>query len=71
MIRSVQLRDTELTRLLLEKGANPDRTDTLAGLSARDYAGRDRRAAAVLAEIEKADAKKKPAQEGRFFGPEG
>ncbi len=71
LIRAVQLRDTELTRVLLLKGADPDLPDTLAGLSARDYASRDRRASAVLAEIKKADTKEKPEPEGRFFGPEG
>ncbi|GAA0476255.1 hypothetical protein GCM10009096_17520 [Parasphingorhabdus litoris] len=71
LIRAVQLRDSEMTRLLLKNGADPDRPDTLAGLSARDYATRDRRAAAILREIEKADAEKKPKSEGRFFGPEG
>lgn len=71
LIRAVQLRDSEMTRLLLKNGADPDRTDTLAGLSARDYATRDRRASAILSEIEKADAEKKPKSEGRFFGPEG
>lgn len=71
LIRAVQFRDAELVRLLLANGADPDRTDTLAGLSARDYAQRDRRAASILAEIEKADADKKPETEGRFFGPEG
>jgi|TARA_R110000822_G_scaffold15907_11_gene54474 uncharacterized protein len=71
LIRAVQFRDTELVRLLLANGANPDRPDTLAGLSARDYAKRDRRAASILAEIEKADADKKPASKERFFGPEG
>ena len=71
LIRAVQLRDAELVRLLLANGANPDRTDTLAGLSARDYAKRDRRAAGILAEIEKADANKKPESKERFFGPEG
>lgn len=71
LIRAVQLRDTELARILLLKGADPDLPDTLAGLSARDYAMRDRRASAVLAEIEKADAKEKPKSEGRFFGPKG
>ena len=71
MIRAVQLRDSEMTRLLLKNGADPDRTDTLAGLSARDYATRDRRASAILAEIEKADKEKKPETTGRFFGPEG
>ncbi|MEO9634274.1 MAG: ankyrin repeat domain-containing protein [Parasphingorhabdus sp.] len=71
LIRAVQLRDAELVRLFLKAGANPDRTDTLAGLSARDYAARDRRAASILAEIEKSDANKEPKTEGRFFGPEG
>tara|TARA_R110000772_G_scaffold59179_2_gene133994 strand:+ start:1159 stop:1815 length:657 start_codon:yes stop_codon:yes gene_type:complete len=70
LIRAVQLHDTEMTRLLLDNGADPDRTDTLAGLSARDYATRDRRAASILAEIEKADEKKKTKSTGRFFGPE-
>ena len=72
LIRAVQLRDAELVRLLLSKGADADMTDTLAGLSARDYAARDRRASGILAEIEKqddtADASK---DSGRFFGPEG
>ena len=71
LIRAVQLRDAELVRLLLANGADPDRTDTLAGKSARDYAKQDRRTAGILAEIEKADADKKPEAEGRFFGPEG
>ena len=55
LIRAVQLRDSELVRLLLANGADPDRTDSLAGKSARDYATLDRRAASILAEIEKAD----------------
>ncbi|MEH6757121.1 MAG: ankyrin repeat domain-containing protein [Parasphingorhabdus sp.] len=71
LIRAVQLLDIEMTRLLLENGADPDRTDTLAGLSARDYATRNRRAAAILAEIQKADKEKKPKSTGKFFGPEG
>jgi ankyrin repeat protein len=71
LIRAVQLRDSELVRLLMANGADPDRPDTLAGLSAREYAKRDRRAASILAEIEKADVDKKPETKGRFFGPEG
>lgn len=71
LIRAVQLRDSEMVRLLLARGADPDRTDTLAGLSARDYAQRDRRAASILAEIERADADKVPETKERFFGPEG
>ena len=71
LIRAVQLRDSELVRVLLLKGADPDLPDTLAGLSARDYAKRDRRASAVLAEIVKSDEKKKPKSQDRFFGPKG
>ncbi|AMO70463.1 ankyrin repeat domain-containing protein [Sphingorhabdus sp. M41] len=71
LILAVHIRDTELVRLLLANGADPDRPDTLAGKSARDYAKEDRRTAAILAEIEKSDADKKPESEGRFFGPEG
>ncbi len=71
LIRAVQFRDSELVRLLLANGADPDLPDTLAGLSARDYAKRDRRAASILAEIEKTDADKKPETKERFFGPEG
>lgn len=71
LILAVHLRDVELVRLLLANGADPDRTDTLAGKSARDYAAQDRRTAAILAEIEKADSTKKPETGGRFFGPEG
>lgn len=71
LIRAVQLRDSEMVRVLLSKGADPDLPDTLAGLSARDYATRDRRASAVLAEIVKADTKEEKKSEGRFFGPQG
>ena len=71
LILAVHLRDVELVRLLLANGADPDRTDTLAGKSARDYAQQDRRTAAILAEIEKADANKKPESNDRFFGPQG
>lgn len=71
LIRAVHLRDAEMVRLLLANGADPDRTDTLAGKSARDYAKEDRRSAAILAEIERADSEKKPETDGRFYGPEG
>ncbi len=52
LIIAVQLRDATMTRLLLNAGANPDKKDNLAGLSARDYAKRDNRAAAILKIIE-------------------
>ena len=38
LIRAVQLRDMEMVRLLMSFGADPDRRDTLAGMSALDYA---------------------------------
>lgn len=71
LIRAVHIRDAEMVRLLLANGADPDRTDTLAGKSARDYAREDRRASAILAEIEKADSDNKPETDGRFYGPQG
>ncbi len=48
LIRAVQNRDAGMVRLLLGAGANPAKVDRLAGLSARDYAARDNRAAAIL-----------------------
>ena len=39
----MQQRDARLVRLLLAHGADPDRTDAVAGYSARDYATRDTR----------------------------
>lgn len=47
LIRAVALRDVTMARILVERGANPDVTDNVAGLSARDYATRDRRAGAI------------------------
>jgi uncharacterized protein len=46
--RAVQQRDAAMVRFLMQNGANPNRADTLAGLTARDYAVRDNRAAAIL-----------------------
>lgn len=60
LIRAVQNRDLRMVRLLLQAGANPDRPDTLAGMSARDYAKRDPRNAPVLRLIEE-QGKAKPA----------
>lgn len=64
LIRAVQKRDARMTRLLLDAGANPDKADTLAGMSARDYAKADARNAAVLRLIEQQQVKPKPK-----FGP--
>ncbi len=60
LIRAVQLRSVDMVRALLAAGANPDQTDVIAGLSARDYAKRDTRSPAVaklLAEAPKASTR--------------
>ncbi len=65
LIRAVQLRNTEMVRLLLKAGANPDKRDSVAGLSAREYAAQDGRNSAILGIIERggkpAEAPKKEA----------
>lgn len=48
LIIAVQQRETPIVRLLLNAGANPDKTDNAAGYSARDYATRDPRARDIL-----------------------
>ena len=48
LIVAVQQRQTPVVRLLLAAGANPDKTDSAAGYSARDYAQRDSRARDIL-----------------------
>ena len=37
-----------MVKLLLDAGADPDRTDNVAGYSARDYASRDPRSRDIL-----------------------
>ena len=56
LITAVQQRQLPVVRLLLAAGANPDKTDSAQGFSARQYAERDPRAR----EIEKAIEAKKP-----------
>ncbi|MGL5837413.1 MAG: ankyrin repeat domain-containing protein [Sphingorhabdus sp.] len=53
LIRAVQLRNTDMVRLLLKAGANPDKRDSVAGLSAREYAAQDGRNNAILGIIER------------------
>lgn len=64
LILAVQKRDMALVRALLAKGANPKRTDSVAGYSAIDYARQDARAAAILKLLE---APKTPAKP--VYGP--
>jgi ankyrin repeat protein len=48
LIIAVQNRQVQVVRRLLEAGASPTRTDNASGLSARDYAARDRRSTDML-----------------------
>lgn len=67
LIISVQLRDVVSIRLLLAAGADPNKTDHIAGMSARDYAARDTRSAAILKLIDEAAKATKPA--AKVAGP--
>jgi uncharacterized protein len=58
LIVAVQQRNLPVARRLLNAGANPDKTDSAAGFSARDYATRDARARDILKLIDE----KKPKQ---------
>jgi uncharacterized protein len=63
LIRAVQNRDLASVRVLLAAGANPNKPDNAAGLSAKDYAQRDPRSANILKEIVEAKpVAKKPVQ---------
>jgi ankyrin repeat protein len=52
LIIAVQNRQVQVVKRLLEAGANSTRTDNASGLSARDYAARDRRSNEMLKLIE-------------------
>ena len=47
LIRAVQLRKRDLVMTLLAAGADPDKADVIAGMSARDYARIDNRSPAI------------------------
>jgi len=57
LIVAVQRRQVPIVRSLMNAGADPDKTDSVAGYSARDYAKRDNRTPELLKLIEA----KKPA----------
>ena len=52
LIIAVQQRQVPMVKLLLNSGANPDKPDTAAGYSAREYAERDTRSRQILQLIE-------------------
>jgi ankyrin repeat protein len=57
LILAVQNRDLAMVRLLLARGADPKRTDSVAGYSALDYARQDSRAATIARTLEEAATK--------------
>lgn len=61
LILATQRRDIAMVRLLLARGADPKRTDNVAGMSALDYARQDPRAGAVLKMLEAKAAPARPA----------
>lgn len=67
LIRAVQLRDVGLVRLLVAQGANADKRDTIAGMSARDYAERESRTPGLVEAVTAAKAKAAPS--GPVQGP--
>ena len=52
LIIAVQQRQVAMVKMLLAAGANPDKPDAAAGLSARDYAKRDGRSREIIQAIE-------------------
>lgn len=64
LILAVQARNVAMVRLLVRNGANADKADHVAGMSARDYAKRDDRTGDIVAILDtKSDAPT------RDFGP--
>ncbi len=64
LILAVQNRNLALVKLYLEQGANPNKADHIAGLSARDYAERDTRTPALLKAFEDSKPAKPRAKQG-------
>ena len=59
LIIAVQNRHAQIAKKLLEAGASATRADSASGLSARDYAARDRRSSEILRMIDSTKAKPK------------
>jgi ankyrin repeat protein len=64
LIRAVQRRDLALVRAVLAAGGNPDQTDNVAGMSARDYAKRDTRSNVIAKVLDETPAKTQRAVAG-------
>jgi ankyrin repeat protein len=69
LISAVHRRDTQMMRLLLGAGADPDRTDN-SGRSARDYARQDGAGSVTLEEIERSGRSSSGRRSsGEVYGP--
>jgi ankyrin repeat protein len=71
LITAVHRRDTQMMRVLLQAGANPDRSDN-SGRTAREYATLEGENSRTLAEITRSARDDKPASSrdsGETYGP--
>ena len=59
LMRAVQNRDIATVRTLLSAGANPNKADSSSGLTARQYAERDARSAAIVKAMDDAKPRAK------------
>lgn len=66
LMRAVQMQDVAMVRVLVAAGADPNKRDSLAGMSAKDYAQRDARVAGMM---EALDAAKPAAPSKAVQGP--
>lgn len=64
LIRAVQLRDVQMMRDLIAAGADADQADSLAGMSARDYAHADTRTPALAKLIDEVPKRNRAAVAG-------
>ena len=67
LILAVQGRQIDIIPLLIQQGANPNHTDSVAGYSALDYARQDRRDTTILRLLEAAPARQQSQQQ--VYGP--
>ena len=67
LILAVQGRQIDIIPLLIQQGANPNHTDSVAGYSALDYARQDRRDTTILRLLEAAPAR--PQSQQQVYGP--
>ncbi|HEY0326213.1 MAG TPA: ankyrin repeat domain-containing protein [Allosphingosinicella sp.] len=69
LILAVQGRQVDMITLLIQQGANPRHTDSVAGYSALDYARQDRRDPTIARMLEAAPVRQQTQQQ--VYGPTG